>query len=191
MTDGFIERQACLGSLRLGRSSADKNSCEVIAAYNTVYALALAESDGANRPTMSLRYPWLPVTRRRTFPEMIWEFESLGLALAGIFGTAPGKIIKYLGKRGYETGTLYGKAIDEEGARELQATYRAFILTAYNDRDNIMAQIHTLSITREAYGFRVHNGGMERKLYPKLYDAIRAVGGGKSQPIVLIGVGLR
>lgn len=191
MTGPYIERQGCLSAMRLGKLTCDKNSCEVIAAYNTQAALRKEEADWAERPTVSLAYPWLPVTRVRTFPEMLWEFESLGLALAGYFGTAPKRIVKYFRKRGYETELRYGRRLSEDEVLAFSRQYRAFILTAYNDRDNLMAQIHTLSITREAYGFCVHNGGMEREVYPKLFDAISAVGQGRSGPICLIGVGER
>lgn len=191
MTDRYIERQKCLSGLRLGKISCDRNACEVIAVYNTLAALSAEEEVWAESPTVSLTYPWFPVTRKRSFPEMLWEFESLGLALAGYFGTAPSRIIKYFGKKGYETEALYGKAITEEKTKELAGRKRAFVLTVYNDRENIMAEIHTLSITKEAYGFRVHNGGMEKEIFPKLYDAVCAVNRGKSKPIVLIGVGSR
>lgn len=191
MSGRYIEHQEKLSGLRLGKMSADCNSCEVIAAYNTLAALSEEEDDWAKRPTKSLRYPWWEITRPRSFPEMLWEFESLGLALAGYFGTAPGKIVKYFGKRGYETEILYGRGVSEERVQTLARQCRAFVLTAYNDRKNIMAQIHTLSITKEAYGFRVHNGAMEKEIFPKLYDAVCAVNGGKSKPICLIGVGIR
>ena len=189
MKGRYIEHQRELVDLYLGRLSADRNACEVIATYNTMASLAAAEASWAKKPEKSLRYPWWDVTRRRTFPEMLWEFESYGLALAGYFGTAPGKIVKYLEKHGYETAMLTGRAVNPERVRALAGQYRAFVLMAYNDRDNIMAQIHTLSITKEAYGFQVHNGDMEDRTFPVLYEAVCAVNQGKSKPIVLIGVG--
>lgn len=189
MKGRYIEYQGVLSSLVLGKLSADRNACEVIATYNTMASLAVSEATWAKKPEKSLRYPWWDVTRRRTFPEMLWEFESYGLALAGYFGTAPGRIVKYLEKHGYETDTLTGKAITAERVRALAGRYRAFVLMAYNDCENIMAQVHTLSITKEAYGFQVHNGNMEDRIFPMLYEAVCAVNQGKSKPIVLIGVG--
>ncbi len=189
MKGRYIEYQHTLFGIRLGKTTADRNACEVIATYNTMASLAAAEASWAKKPEKSLRYPWWDVTRRRTFPEMLWEFESLGLALAGYFGTAPGKIVKYLEKHGYETKTLTGKAITSENTLSLAGQFRAFVLMAYNDRENIMAQVHTLSITKEAYGFQVHNGNMEDRTFPVLYDAVCAVNQGKSKPIVLIGAG--
>ena len=189
MKGRYIEHQRELSGMRLGKITADRNACEVIATYNTMASLSAAEASWAKKPEKSLRYPWWDVTRKRAFPEMLWEFESLGLALAGYFGTAPGRIIKYLEKHGYETGTLTGRAITAENVLSFARQYRAFILMAYNDGANIMAQIHTLSITKEAYGFQVHNGNMEEKTFPVLYDAVCAVTQGKSKPIVLIGAG--
>ncbi len=189
MKGRYIEYQRELSTLCLGKLSADRNACEVIATYNTMASLAATEASWAKKPEKSLRYPWWDVTRRRTFPEMLWEFESYGLALAGYFGTAPGKIVKYLEKHGYETEKLTGRAITEDRVRTLAGQFRAFVLMAYNDRENIMAQVHTLSITKEAYGFQVHNGNMEDRTFPMLYEAVCAVNQGKSKPIVLIGAG--
>ena len=171
--EGLIERQSLLSGMVLGNTGAEINSCEVIALHNVLLALRDPEA-------LSLG--------RGLFPALLEECEAGGLALGGAFGTAPAKLLARLRAKGYTYEFLYGKKLTEEALAEAERDCRAFLVTVYNDRDNVMAMIHTMSITREKNGFRVSNGGLRGQSFPSLTEAVHAPGHGKGRPISLICV---
>lgn len=166
---GYIERQSALTEMVLGNTRADINSCEVIAVCNAGMAL--------NREST-----------KESFPKLIEEFERRGIVFFGAFGTAPGKLASYWKEKGQGCRILKKKELNAEETKRLSESCEVYIVTAYNDRNNIMAMIHTMCITKEAQGYRIHNGGLEEKLFPTLFAAVTGINQGKGRPICLIGI---
>lgn len=166
---GFLEHQELLSVLPFGNRPASVNSCEVIAVYNA----------------------WKALGKEVSFPELLKKFEQMGLCLFGAFGTAPKKLHRYFREQGEETKVLIGKAVTEKALAALERNYQTFLVTAYNDRSNIMAMIHTMCISRESAGFVVHNSVSANGTHASLGEALSALGGGKALPICLLGVGER
>lgn len=164
MEGPFLERQHLLGGMVLGNEKARINSCEVIAAYNALKLLK----------------------KEICFPGLLTEFEEAGLVLGGRFGTAPGRIQRVLENHGCDTILLRENELSEKKLRSLQGSFPAFLLTAYNDREDIMAMIHTMCITGD--GFLVLNGGLTGEKHFSLEEAFAAVNGGRIKPISLICV---
>lgn len=178
MSGRFIERQHMLTGMRFGNAKASFNCCEAIAAYNVIVACGLCGRERTLHPS-----PALP-----DFPEVLDECERIGLVLGGIFGTSTDHIIRFLHGRGYTTKELWGRAVTESSADALAGRFGAFVLTMYNDRNNIFAQVHTVCITRSSGCYYVHNAGITGKRFSTLYDAVRASHRGKGKEILLMGV---
>lgn len=166
VTGAFIEHQSLLSGLVLGKKKADYNACEVVAAYNA--GISISDSSA--------------------FPEVLCEFEKLGLVFFGEFGTAPDRMLRYFHKKGWITEELRGKRITKESVESLQKGFAVYVLTAFNDRKNILAEVHTVCITKEEEGYRIHNGGDPDRVYSLLIDAVNGFNGGRGKPIVLIGI---
>ena len=168
----FIENQQNMYDLLYGMSSADKNSCEVIAVYNALVYMNGGESNVE-------------------FPDLISEFEHKGVCAKGELGTSPIAVYDYFDANGYTTEMLYGESINEENLDNMQAKYDTFILTAYNDGCDLEAEIHTVCITEELIDgkkqFVIHNG-YDDKPCNSLYEAVNEFHGGKSEPIDIICV---
>ena len=63
---------------------------------------------------------------------------------------------------------------------------------SYNNTENILDMIHTMSITRDEKGFFIHNSYCKDEWYPTLYEAVVRYNEDykmKSRPIIVIGVG--
>lgn len=158
--------------LHYGNHEAYYNSCEVIAVYNALLAL----HDG-NSPT--------------GFPELLCTFEQGGICADGEFGTAPTALYVYFEKRGYEAKMLSGKQIKDSKLNNMQKEYDTYILTAYNDGDDLGEMIHTVSITAEAIDgetkYQIHNAS-DTAIYDSLAEAVGGFHGGNGEPISIIGV---
>jgi len=178
----YIEHQQQMGRLQYGtnRPALDKllfgdgkklsgsmNTCEVIAVYNVLVALG----GGAS-----------PVT----FPELLAKFEQKGMILGGYFGTSPDYLEAYL-KREHEVKTFTGRRIKEAALGRLADEYTAYIMTVYNDRNDITKQIHTMCITKEDGNYRIHNGE-KGKNYATLSQAVSGYNEGKGKAICVMGI---
>lgn len=166
VSDSYIERQSALAGLVLGRKNASYNACEVIAAYNACVA--------QNQPV--------------SFPEMIAEFEKMGLVFLGAFGTSPDRLLRYFQRLGWRAKLLRGKEIDRESAFGLEEQCDVFLLTAFNDRRDILAQVHTVCVTKEERGFRIHNGTPSVCFSSTLFESVTGFNGGRGKAIALIGL---
>lgn len=162
----YIERQSALSDLVLGKEKADYNACEVIAAYNACVSMK----------------------EMLSFPKLLSEFERLGLVFFGGFGTAPDRLLRYFRAKGLDASELRGKKMTKEAVGSMQEDYEVFLLTAFNDRKNILSEVHTVCISREEDGYRIHNGGLPDSAYSTLQEAVDGFNGGRGKPIVLIGV---
>ncbi|MBR1692215.1 MAG: hypothetical protein IJ711_05495 [Lachnospiraceae bacterium] len=185
MLDGqgrYIEHQSYMRSIRYGtaRPALDRlvfggkasldgssNTCEVIAVYNAL--LALEEGAAAV-----------------SFPSLLAQFEKKGMILGGYFGTSPDYIEAYFQKE-YERKLLSGARITAHALKRLSEEYAAYILTAYNDREDITKEIHTMCISGQMGKYQVHNGD-QGKVYDSLGDAVFGYKSGKGRAICVIGV---
>ncbi len=169
--DLYIEHQKDMDDLYYGkRFRASYNACEVIAAYNALIDLT------DHKPDIS-------------FPELLAEFEQNGLVRKGAWGTDLQWIDRFLCENGYTVRKLTGRRITAEAVQDLERTCRTFIMTAYNDRDDIMQMIHTVTVTCSADGiYSVHNAGDDR-VYRSLSEAVFSFNHQKGRVISLIGIG--
>ena len=163
---GFIEDQHSYGDLKYGMKTISYSGCEIIAAYNALYDLT---GEG-----------------NINFPEMIDYFEKDGILLYGNFGTAPQSVEEYFNKLGYETKSSPNK----EEYLDIQNTCDTFILTKFNNIDDITKCIHTICITKNNGKFHVHNNGYSGYLieYDSISDILARIDGGKAKDIVLVGI---
>lgn len=160
----WIEHQNRLGSLQYGKYGADYNSCEVIAVYNALLALSV---------------------NTMTFPELLSEFEHRGITAGGAFGTSPLALARYFANKGYDTGFFCGKSLQREMA---DPHYRVYVLTVYNDGQDLGAMVHTMCVTRENGRFTVHNDYEGTRQYASLLEAVCGYRGGRAKPICMTGI---
>ena len=173
--DYYIEDQNSMDDYNIlyGSHTADYNSCEVIATYN-----ALLDLNGGNSPA--------------SFPELLSTFESAGIAAGGEFGTDPTALYMYFDANGYDADMLTGGKINSSHCGTMQNDYETYILTTYNNKDNVGDYIHTVSITSEVVDgetkYFIHNASGETEGYDSLYDAVSGYNNSNGEPISLIGV---
>lgn len=170
--DRFIEHQSHMQKILYGKYNASYNACEVIAVYNALLFLNAGQA---------------PVR----FPDLLSSFEETGICAKGAFGTSPLALDRYIEISGYETDMLIGRKINDSKLRKLQSDYRTYILTIYNDENDLGEAIHTVSITESENDgknrYSIHNAG-EEKTFLSLADAVFGYHQGKGEPISVIGV---
>lgn len=177
--EAYIENQSEWGNIRFGvgrRQSMRYAGCEIIATYNARKALGG------------------PVSKRY-MAELIGAYEARGAALWGAFGVAPTAIAAYFKKTGFEVRTADGA--DEAAVEEIAKNHKVMIATAYNDKNDITEQIHTVCITKNRDGkFVLHNAyrqderGQYRESLPyeTLQEAATHISRRESKLIYLIGI---
>ena len=163
---GYIEDQYNYWDLKYGSKTIEFSGCEIIAAYNALYDLTGEEN--------------------RNFPEMIDYFEKDGILLYGTLGTAPQAVEEYINKLGFETI----HSTNKEEYLQIQNSCDAFLLTKYNNIEDITQAIHTISISKKDGKFYTHNNGSIgiRTKYNSILDLINKIDGGRAKDIVLIGI---
>lgn len=161
---GYIEDQYNYWDLKYGYRTIDYSGCEIIATYNALYDLT-GEED-------------------RNFPEMIDYFEKDGILLYGYLGTAPQAVEEYLNKLGFETM----RSTDREEYLQIQNECDAFILTKYNNAEDITDAIHTISISKKDGKFYVHNNSSYFNQYNSIEELLNRIDGGGAKDIVLLGI---
>lgn len=168
--DPFIEYQNDMDDLYYGkRFKASYNACEVIAAYNALLDLTDHKPD-------------------TSFPDLLAGFERRGLVRRGAWGTDMRCICRFFEENGFAVHKLTGRQITPDTVQDLEGTCRTFIMTAYNDRDDIMKMIHTVSVTRgEKRFFAVHNAE-DDKAYGSLLQAVLSFNHQKGRVLQLIGI---
>lgn len=177
--DAFIENQSEWENIRFGvgrRQSMAYAGCEIIATYNARKALGEQAS-------------------KKFMAELIDAYEARGAALWGAFGTAPTMIAAHFRKNGFAVETTDSK--DERAAAEIARNHDVMIVTAYNDKNDITAQIHTVCITKSREGkFVLHNAYYrdekgrfcKSRPYDTLQDAVAHLSRREPKLIYLIGV---
>jgi hypothetical protein len=166
--DAYLEHQNDMKDMRYGNHSADYNGCEVIAVYNALIAL-----HGGR-----LEVP---------FPELLAAFEKKGITAGGAFGTSPGALRRYLKTKGFRVQMLCGKEINDKTIKNIQKNNNTFLMTAYNDANDLGKMIHTVSITEKNGCFTVHNAS-DNAVYPSLAAAVWGYRGGSGRAICLMGI---
>ena len=164
-----MEKQSLLHTMFFGNRSASYNACEAIAAYNGMVSLQ----------------------REPSFPQVLTEFEEDGLCFRGAFGTAPKKVERFFASKGLRTKAVSGKKITEQAACELEKCFECFVVTVYNDKNNILAMVHTMCITRVEEGFCAHNTSVGAVSGQSLYGLVAGLNNGTAKPLWLMGVGER
>lgn len=179
LPDDYIENQSEWGNIRFGvgrHLSMSYAGCEIIATYNAGKALGD------------------PVSKRH-MAELIEGYEARGAALWGMFGVAPAAIAAYFRKNGFAVETADGA--DRRAVGEIARNSKVMIATAYNDRKDITAQIHTVCITKNRDGkFVLHNAYhrdekgrfCESRPYDTLQDAVAHLSRREPKLIYLIGI---
>lgn len=175
----FIENQNDWGDIQFGSGRHHNmrySGCEIIAVYNALLDLgkALSSDDMA---------------------ELIAVFEQKGAALKGEFGVAPHAIRDYLKDCGYDVSGISSR--DERDICELEKKSHTIIATVYNNKNNIMEEIHTVCITKKDGFYAVHNdytrdgkspaGYRARGGYVTLQEAVNSIGR-DAESIYVIGI---
>ena len=163
---GYIEDQYMYSDMKYGLKTIEFSGCEIIAVYNAINDLTGEEN--------------------KNFPQMIDYFEKDGILLYGLFGTTPLAIEKFFNELEYETMS----STKREDYANIQNHCDTFILTIYNDVEDIMAMIHTVNISKKDGKYFVHNNGENENLieYDSIIDVVVKINNGKSKDIFLIGI---
>lgn len=165
----YIENQRGMTEIQYGNHTGDYNTCEVIAAYNALQYLKDGESPDS-------------------FPDLLEQFEKSGITLEGELGTSPEALNSYFEENGYDTRMLADRGISPSNIASMAENYDTYIMTAYNDKSNLGAQVHTVNITVENGMYVVHNDYEGTKSYSSLEAAVSGYNDGKAEPISLIGI---
>ena len=120
------------------------------------------------------------------FPAMIDYFEKNGILLYGHIGTAPQSVQEYFDSLGFKTMSSFRR--NEYDI--VEKYYDVFILTKFNDIDDIYNLIHTVCITKKDGKFYVHNNSYygHNIQYDSIDDVLNRIDGGKAKDIVLLGI---
>lgn len=165
--NGFVEDQHNYQDMKYGKATMYGCGCEIFAVYNTFRSLFGVQ--------------------RISLPEMIAHFEKDGMVLSGKFGTSPRALCDYMESQG-----LHTILTTKENEYDLLAEkYNSFILTMYNDKNDIRSEVHTVNISKENGIFTAHNvycNGFAVGPYPSIRELISHINSGKAKGISLIGI---
>lgn len=170
-TKRYIENQRDYSYLRFGKTDLSYSGCEIIAVYNTLLNISKNTE----------------VSKNVTLADLIKAFEQDGMVRGGLFGTAPGAIRDFFLRMGLKVRFSANKRKFDEITNESDAV----ILTFYNNRNNILNQVHTVCVTKERDELCAHNvycNGQILKVRGTLTDLIREIHEGKAKGISVIGI---
>lgn len=172
----YIENQAEWGDVKFGVKDMSFSGCEIMATYNALKALGEPVSE-------------------QTVVDLIAMYEEDGAVLGGLLGSSPYAIEDYFREQGYDVVTTTSH--NPKTINQIGESSDTVIVNAYNNRDDITSQIHTVSITKEADGtYAVHNGYyipqneyIVNDGFGTLQEAIDAIGNvNNSSSIDVIGI---
>ena len=163
---GFIEDQGNYKDMYYGLLELSKNGCELIAIYNALYEIT--KKDDID------------------FPAIVDKHEKDGMILSGLFGTSMKSIEDYFKKNGFKTASSWKKEDYEKIAKESDV----LILTIYNNKDDILDQVHTVCITKKNGKLYVHNNGANSAsvAYDSITDVLKRINSGRAKDIFLVGI---
>lgn len=178
--DRLIEKQSDMKDLYYGKNYfADYNACEVIAVYNAIKDLN--EKAEIN-----------PKTEMVSFPVLLSLFERRGIVFGGVFGTSVTAMVRVLKRFHFDTVLrIFEKGngkTDFTVSDHLQETFDGFIMTYYNDKENLGCGIHTMYISKQDGLFFRHNDYNSLIPYKSLKEVMETYRDGKSAGISLIAI---
>ena len=163
----YIENQSHYVDMFYGKTTVSYSGCEVIAVFNALRSI--------------------DVKRIIPLPKLISDFERDGMVRWGRFGTSPLALRDFLKRQGLETYVT----TDEKEFDAAAENSEALILTIYNDKNDIMKQIHTVCISKSERGYTIHNlygNGAVFGGYPRISDLVHDINFGKAKAICLISI---
>lgn len=171
----YIENQYYWKDVKFGISDMSYSGCEIIATYNALKALGEPVSE-------------------QTAVDLIAMYENNGAVLGGKFGSSPYAIEDYFREQGYDVMTTTSQ--DPSIINKIGEDCDTVIVNAYNNKDDITAMIHTVSITKEEGTYSVHNAYYvdsnnnyaAKDGYGTLQEAIDAISRDESASIDVIGI---
>ena len=163
---GFIEDQRNYKDMTYGALPLSDNGCELIAIYN-----ALFELTGKKDTDFSL---------------IVDMHEKDGILLSGLFGTSIRAIEEYFVKNGFKTKSSSKK----EDYEQIAQNSDVLILTMYNSRYDITAQVHTIAITKKDGKYYVHNNSANPPNvgYSSFTTCLSLINSGLAKDLFLIGI---
>lgn len=173
----YIEKQSELKDFQYGREfTVNYNGCEVIAVYNALQYLRLnAKEEKMNEPEWD-------------FPSLLSEFEKKGITKKGAYGTSPMAVKSFFKKCNRKTDTIKGRNATNEKISHLEKEYSVFIMTVFNNKNNLKDMVHTMCITKEENVFTIHNDYEGTRSYPSLAEAIQGYKNGNARLICITGI---
>lgn len=171
----YIELQEKLKDLEYGGFSADKNACEIIAFLNAMINKGKASVED--------------------LPSTISLFEAYGPTLFGEFGTSPNTIVDVFEDAGVKAD-IYTSNEFESNKEKISKRYDTFVVTVYNNENDIMSEVHTMCITKNTNTgqyilHNAYNGSTTQTGYytgNSIDEVLKQYSGGDSKLISIIGV---
>ncbi|MBE5883859.1 MAG: hypothetical protein E7291_05535 [Lachnospiraceae bacterium] len=177
----YIENQSQWNRICFGRKyQISYCGCEVIAVYNAL--LSLGEQMSGERMV-----------------ELISFFEKKGATLGGKLGISPKAAYDYFRLCGYKVTMLH--QINEETINAIGVSSDTVIVTAYNNKRNILKGLHTVNISKDDdhryyihNGYRVKTDSDNNKIYTasspyrNLAEAVANISGKRSASICIIAI---
>jgi hypothetical protein len=119
--NGFLEYQNRCGQILYGKTNVAFAGCEIIAFYNLLKSLH----------------------RDEPLPALIRETETNGMIHGARWGTSPLSQLRSLQKRGISVRSAWS----EPEFTAVLNSCESFLLTLYNDKDDLRKMIHTVCVT--------------------------------------------
>lgn len=181
----MINNQNEWQTVRFGGFDMSCSGCEIIATYNALVALGedLDYKDMAN---------------------LIFTFECDGAMLQGGWGVAPSAIDDYLSDYyrkdddvRVKTYVAPKKGYTDKGLDHIGKNNDVFVVTAYNNKEKVTDQIHTVCIAKQKDGsYSIYNANKKnddgqyiaKKGYTSLSDAIKNITNTDPQLICLVAI---
>lgn len=190
-SEGFLEYQNRCGQILYGKTNVAFAGCEIIAFYNLLKALH----------------------RDEPLPALIRETEANGMIHGAHWGTSPLSQLRALQKRGISVHYAWS----EPEFTAVLNSCESFLLTLYNDKDDLRKMIHTVCVTvlppadtspsamsssetspsdtsssAKVRRYRIHNAAGNGSIDVQadtMQELMAAFPGGRAKAILLIGAG--
>lgn len=165
--NGYIEDQNAYTDMHFGKVTMQYAGCEIMAVYNALRRLRGGEE--------------------KSLAQLICSFEQDGMVLSGRFGSSPKSVRDYLQKEGFQTKF----SVKKEDFQEMCKDYEVLILTMYNDKDDILQEIHTVCLTKEQGALWAHNVNCDGTLVGPATDyeeLMKKIHKGRAKAIALTAI---
>lgn len=176
--DGYIDWQEQMKSFRYGKQSdflsdlllggeplnASINGCGLIAVYNVLAYYGI----------------------KRSFSDIVYDFEKNGASLFGYFGSSFNRIAGYIKKEGLQVSDVPVSYAKGDTVRFQTGERVSYIITGLNEKGRIRSMVHTIALTCEGNLLRAHNDVTGGRLYSSLAEAVYDFGNGKGAVLKVI-----